>query len=182
MISQLILLKKISKINKIDFLINNAGINILDSIYNIKKKDLSSITKINLIGPTWLTSIVTKKMRKKKSGKIINISSIYGTVGKEKRSLYSVTKSGLNGLTRSSALDLAKFNILVNSISPGVFDTKLTKKILKKEGMKKIKFEIPLKRLGNVKSLVKLCIFLCSNYNDYITGQNIIIDGGYTSY
>ena len=76
--------KKISKINKIDFLINNAGINILDSIYNIKKKDLSSITKINLIGPTWLTSIVTKKMRKKKSGKIINISSIYGTVGKEK--------------------------------------------------------------------------------------------------
>ena len=71
-------------------------------------------------------------MRKKKSGKIINISSIYGTVGKEKKITLFSDKSGLNGLTRSSALDLAKFNILVNSISPGVFDTKLTKKFLKR--------------------------------------------------
>ena len=121
-------------------------------------------------------------MKKNKSGKIINISSIYGTVGKEKRSLYSITKFGLNGLTKSSALDLAKFNVLVNSISPGVFNTKLTRKILKKDGMKKVKLKIPLKKLGNPESLANLCVFLCSNYNNYITGQNIIIDGGYTSY
>ena len=69
---------------------------------------------------------------KEKSGKIINISSIYGTVGKKKITLFS-DKIWINGLTRSSALDLAKFNILVNSISPGVFDTKLTKKFLKKK-------------------------------------------------
>ncbi len=174
--------KKIRNIKKIDYLINNAGINILDSIYNIKKKNLLNITNINLIGPTWLTSIVAAKMKKNKSGKIINISSIYGTVGKEKRSLYSITKFGLNGLTKSSALDLAKFNVLVNSISPGVFNTKLTRKILKKDGMKKVKLKIPLKKLGNPESLANLCVFLCSNYNNYITGQNIIIDGGYTSY
>jgi len=174
--------KKIRNIKKIDYLINNAGINILDSIYNIKKKNLLDITNINLVGPTWLTSIVAAKMKKNRSGKIINISSIYGTVGKEKRSLYSITKFGLIGLTKSSSLDLAKFNILVNSISPGVFNTKLTKKILKKNGMKKIKLKIPLKKLGNPESLANLCIFLCSNYNNYITGQNIIIDGGYTSY
>mgnify|MGYP001321068025 FL=1 len=174
--------KKIKNIKKIDYLINNAGINILDSIYNIKKKNLLNITNINLIGPTWLTSIIAAKMKKNKSGKIINISSIYGSVSKEKRSLYSITKFGLNGLTKSSALDLAKFNILVNSISPGVFNTKLTRKILKKNGMKKVKLKIPLKKLGNPEMLANLCIFLCSNYNNYITGQNIIIDGGYTSH
>ena len=146
------------------------------------RKQHLNITNINLIGPTWLTSIVAAKMKKNKSGKIINISSIYGTVGKEKRSLYSITKFGLNGLTKSSALDLAKFNVLVNSISPGVFNTKLTRKILKKDGMKKVKLKIPLKKLGNPESLANLCVFLCSNYNNYITGQNIIIDGGYTSY
>lgn len=174
--------KKIRNIKKIDYLINNAGINILDSIYNIKKKNLLNITNINLIGPTWLTSIIAVKMKKNKSGRIINISSIYGSVSKEKRSLYSITKFGLNGLTKSSALDLAKFNILVNSISPGVFNTKLTRKILKKDGMKKVKLKIPLKKLGNPESLANLCVFLCSSYNNYITGQNIIIDGGYTSH
>jgi len=119
-------------------------------------------------------------MKKNKYGKIINISSIYGCVSKEKRSLYSITKFGLNGLTKSSALDLAKFNILVNSISPGVFNTKLTRKILKKNDIKKVKLDIPLKKLGNPESIASLCIFLCSDYNKYITGQNIIIDGGYT--
>ena len=172
---------KIKNVNKIDFLINNAGINIIDPIYNIKKKDLLNITNTNLIGPTWLTSIITSKMKTNKSGKIVNISSIYGVVGKERRSLYSITKFGVNGLTKSSSLDLAKFNVLVNSISPGVFNTRLTKKILKKDGMKKVKIYIPLRKLGNPNSIANLCVFLCSEYNDYITGQNIIIDGGYTS-
>ena len=72
------------------------------------------------------------KNEKKKYGRIVNISSIYGTVSKEKRSIYSISKFGLNGLTKSTSLDLAKFNILVNSISPGIFNTKLTRNILKK--------------------------------------------------
>ena len=119
-------------------------------------------------------------MKKNKFGRIINISSIFGVVGKEKRSVYSITKFGLNGLTKSSALDLAKHNVLINSISPGVFDTRLTRNILKAEGIKKIKSFIPLKKLGKPQSLANLCLFLCSKENDYITGQNIIIDGGYT--
>ena len=172
--------KKIKGINKIDYLINNAGINIIDPIYNIKRQNLINISNINLIGPTWLTSIISSKMKKNKFGRIINISSIFGVVGKEKRSVYSITKFGLNGLTKSSALDLAKHNVLINSISPGVFDTRLTRNILKAEGIKKIKSFIPLKKLGKPQSLANLCLFLCSKENDYITGQNIIIDGGYT--
>lgn len=173
--------KKIRKIKRIDFLINNAGINIIDPIYNIKKEDISKIVNINLEGPIWLSQIISKKMIKYNFGRIVNISSIYGVVGKQKRSLYSSTKFGLIGLTKSSAIDLAKNNILVNSISPGIFKTKLTEKILGKLGMTKAKNAIPLGKLGSPRSIADLCLFLCSSYNQYITGENILIDGGYTA-
>jgi len=173
--------EKLKKINKIDYLINNAGINILNEIYNIKKNDLENIINVNLVGPIWLTKLISTKMKKNKFGRIINISSIYGSVSKEKRSLYSSSKFGLNGLTKSAALDLAKFNILVNSISPGIFDTKLTRQVLKKKGINKVKKDIPLGKIGDPKMIANLCLFLCSDFNNYITGQNIIIDGGYTS-
>ena len=120
-------------------------------------------------------------MISKKKGKILNISSIFGVVSKEKRSVYSATKSGLIGFTKSISLDLAKYNIQVNSISPGFVATDLTKNILGVKGMKKIKKDIPLKRFATKEEISNLAIFLSSNYSNYITGQNIIIDGGYTS-
>ena len=121
-------------------------------------------------------------MIKNRSGKIVNISSIFGVVGKSGRSLYSVTKFGLIGLTKSSALDLAKYNILVNSVAPGVINAGLTKKILKSKELKKIKDEIPLNRLGEPLAVSYLVCFLCSNLNTYITGQNFVIDGGLTAW
>ena len=120
-------------------------------------------------------------MIRKKSGKIINISSIFGSVSKSMRSSYSSSKFGIRGLTKSTALDLASKNILVNSISPGFVETKLTKRILKKNGIIKIKKQIPIKRLGKVSEIAYLTLFLASNYNTYITGQDILIDGGFTS-
>ena len=110
----------------------------------------------------------------------MNISSIFGVVSKEKRSIYSTSKSALLGLTRSSALDLAKHNILVNAISPGFVNTSLTRRILGKTGMQKIIKEIPIGRMGKTQDISSLIIFLSSNYNSYITGQNFIIDGGVT--
>ena len=172
---------EINKINKIDFFINNAGINIIDKIYEVKKDDLKKISNVNLIGPIWLTKLISLKMKKKKFGRIINISSIFGKVSCEKRSLYSSTKFGLIGLTKATSLDLAKYNILVNSISPGYFKTQLTKKILGKKEIKEILKKIPLNRLGKPQEVANLCLFLCSNLNSYITGENIVIDGGFTS-
>ena len=119
-------------------------------------------------------------MIKQRSGRILNISSIYGVISKEKRSLYTSTKSGLIGFTKSTALDLAKYNILVNSISPGIFQTKLTDRIIGKKGKISIKKTIPLNRIGNVDSVAFLCLFLCSDFNNYITGENIVIDGGHS--
>ena len=95
--------------------------------------------------------------------------------------MYSSTKFGLIGLTKATSLDLAKDNILVNSISPGYFKTKLTKKILGKKKIKEILKKIPLNRLGKPQEVANLCLFLCSNLNSYITGENIVIDGGFTS-
>ena len=174
-------LSNLRKIKKIDILINNAGINRLSYINEIDEKYLEEIYGVNLKGPIIMTKQISKIMIKNRSGKIVNISSIFGVVGKSGRSLYSVTKFGLIGLTKSSALDLAKYNILVNSVAPGVINAGLTKKILKSKELKKIKDEIPLNRLGEPLAVSYLVCFLCSNLNTYITGQNFVIDGGYTS-
>tara|TARA_B100001540_G_scaffold241549_1_gene216332 strand:+ start:538 stop:1254 length:717 start_codon:yes stop_codon:yes gene_type:complete len=173
-------IKNISKI-KLHILINNAGINKIDKIQNIKLNDFRKIINLNLEIPTLLTNIVSQNMIKNKYGKIINIASIFGNVSKPMRASYSSSKYGLKGLTRSTALDLAPFNILVNSISPGFIGTRLTKKILKKQGIARQSKIIPLKRLGRVEEISKLVLFLSSDYNTYITGQDIIIDGGFTS-
>jgi len=176
-----VFLNNLKKVKKIDILINNAGINKLSYINEIDENYLDEIYKVNLRGPIVMMKHVAKIMMKKKSGKIINISSIFGTVGKSGRSLYSATKFGLVGLTKSAALDLAKYNILVNSVSPGVINAGLTKKILNSIESKKIKKEIPLNKLGEASDVSYLVCFLSSSFNKYITGQNFVIDGGYTS-
>jgi 3-oxoacyl-[acyl-carrier protein] reductase len=170
----------ISQRKKIDVLINNAGMNKIDPIEKIKDEDWNNIYSINLYGPFVLTREISKIMKKNKYGRIVNISSIFGVISREKRAAYSSTKSGLIGLTKATALDLAKDNILVNSISPGVIETELTKNILGKKSMKELSNSIPLKRLGDSDEIAKLVLFLTSDQNTYITGENIIIDGGYT--
>jgi 3-oxoacyl-[acyl-carrier protein] reductase len=174
-------LYELKKINKIDILINNAGINKLSLINNIEEHYVDKFFDINIRGPVLITKEVSKIMINNKAGKIVNISSIFGTISKSGRALYSITKFGLIGLTKASALDLEKYNILVNAVSPGVINTQLTKNILGKLGVKKIKKDIPLGKIGEPSDVANLVCFLSSDYNKYITGQNFIIDGGYTS-
>ena len=172
--------EKIKNVNKIDVLINNAGINKINAINNLNEDDAKSILNINTIGPMLLTKEISKKMIKNRYGKLINISSIFGLVSKEKRVVYSMSKFGLNGLTKGSAIDLAKFNILVNSVSPGFVITKLTMRVLGAE-ISKIKKKIPIKRLAKPEEIANLVLFLSSKKNTYICGENIFIDGGFTS-
>jgi Dehydrogenases with different specificities (related to short-chain alcohol dehydrogenases) len=161
-------------------LINNSGVNKIDEITKINLKDWNKIINVNVTGAFILTNLIAKKMKKHKGGKILNVSSIFSVVGKNKRSSYSSSKWALVGLTKSSALDLSEFNILVNAISPGVIESNLTKKILGNKGIQKIKKDIPLNKLAKLNEIVNVINFLVSDQNSYMTGQNIIVDGGYT--
>jgi len=165
----------------IDILINNAGVNKIETIDKITEDEWDWINNVNLKGPFLITREVSRIMKRNHFGKIINIASIFSVVSKEKRASYSTTKWGLIGFTKAIALDLAPHNILVNAVSPGFVDTQLTRKILGKKGIKDIKANIPQKRLAKIEEIANTLLFLVSDYNTYITGQNIIIDGGFTS-
>ncbi|MBZ9577536.1 SDR family oxidoreductase [Patescibacteria group bacterium] len=166
--------------NNIDILINNAGICINQPIDEIAEENWYKVLQVNLTGPMILIKTAAKIMKKKKNGKILNISSIFGVVSKETRNAYSASKSGLIGLTRATSLDLAKYNILVNALCPGFTLTKLTKSVLGKAGIAKMRKTIPLQQLAKVDDIANVALFLCSDLNTYITGQTIIADGGFT--
>jgi 3-oxoacyl-[acyl-carrier protein] reductase len=168
-------------LDKVDVLINNAGVNKIESVTEISLDDWDWINAVNLRGPFLLTQAASEKMKKQKSGKIINIASIFGVVSKENRAAYSSTKWGLIGFTKAVALDLASFNVQVNAVSPGFVDTDLTRQIIGPENLKQLVETIPQGRLAQPDEIAKVVLFLCSDYNTYITGQNIVVDGGFTS-
>ena len=173
-------LKEVEKINQIDILVNNAGINKIDEFTNTLSEDFKMIQSVNVKAPYEISKTVVSKMKKNKFGRIVNISSIFGKLSKSKRSLYSISKFGLHGLTVALSAELSKKNILTNTVSPGFINTDLTKKILSKDEMKKLAKNIPLGRFGEPQEIAKLVYFLCSEENSYISGQNIFIDGGFT--
>ncbi len=175
-------IKKVKDFKQIDILVNNAGINKIESVDEISEEKWEEIIKVNLTGPMVLTKEIAKIMKKNKGGgKILNISSIFGSVSKEKRNSYSASKFGLIGLTKASSIDLAPHNILVNALCPGFTLTDLTKSVLSKEDMEKLCEDIPLGRFAQEDEIAQSALFLCSDLNTYITGQTLIADGGFTS-
>jgi len=171
----------IDKTPRIDILINNAGINIIEPIDEIQDENWDKILAVNLTGPMRLIKAVAKVMKKNElGGKILNISSIFGVVSKAKRNSYSASKSGLIGLTRASSLDLAPYKILVNALCPGFTSTELTKSILSSREIKDFSSRIPLGRFADASEIAQIAVFLCSDLNTYIAGQAIVVDGGVT--
>lgn len=170
----------VDKYNGFDILVNNAGINKVNKIFETSKDDISNILLINLNAPIYIASAVSKKMVNNKYGYIVNIGSIFGVVSKEGRNPYTASKSGLIGVTRSMAIDLGPYNIYVNTLSPGFVDTELTRKVLGEDGMEEMKQKVPMKKLATVDDIAPAVLFLASELNRYITGQNIIADGGFT--
>ena len=163
----------------IDIIVNCAGIHKAGNCEDLSAHDFQNILQINLIAPFQIISGLVKGMKERKYGRILNISSIWSVVSKEKRSIYSASKSGLDGLTRTLALELASFNILVNSIAPGYVNTDMIQQYNSKKELEKIKEIIPLKRFAEPYEIAELVKFLSSEKNSYITGQIIPIDGGY---
>ena len=119
-------------------------------------------------------------MEKIKWGRIVNITSVFGAVSKEYRAAYSSSKFGLDGMTVSLAAELSRKGILANCVGPGIIDTDMTRDVLGDSGIAKLKNQTPIGRLGQVGEIASLVSWLVSNENTYMTGQNLMIDGGFT--
>lgn len=163
-----------------DILINNAGINNRKSIVDFTLEEWNEILGVNLTGPFLCSRAFTPGMKEKKWGRILNMTSIMSHVSLPSRTGYSTTKAGLIGFTKSLALELAGDNITVNGISPGPFATEMNKPLIEDPEKNKMFLErIPIGRWGQVKEIGALAAFLCSDEAGFITGTDIVIDGGW---
>ncbi len=164
----------------IDILVNNAGINKIGEFASIDIDDFDQILRVNLRTPFLLCQAVLPYMKKNGWGRIVNLTSIFGNITKEFRAPYSSSKFGLDGMTAALSAEVSEFGILANSVGPGFIDTDLTRKILGHQGMIELKDKIPMKRLGKTDEIASLVSWLVSEENTYMTGQNLMIDGGFS--
>lgn len=164
-----------------DILINNAGINIIKPTLEITASDIRLINSINLESPLLLAKACIPFMQNQKRGSIVNISSIWGVRSKEQRALYSSTKFALIGQTKALARELGEHNILVNAVCPGFTATELTLASLNKEQRDEMLKSVPLGRFADPKEIANIVAYLVSDENSYLTGQAIVIDGGFTA-
>ena len=162
----------------IDILINNAGEYVYSPIDKMKPDEIIQIFNSNFISHYYLTSLVVPYMKQKKFGRIVNIASISGVVGEANASLYSATKSAYFGFSKALALELAEYNITVNSISPGWVETQLTENALSEEEKKETLDVIPQKRFVEPVEVANLIKYLISDNAKGITGQNINLCAG----
>ena len=174
----------ITKLKKLDILVNNAGTNIPESFLNVKKSSLETILNVNTKAVFNIAQLCANQIIKLKSkqGSIINISSIFGIVAGQKRTVYSMTKFGVEGLTKGMALDLAKYNIRVNSVCPNIVLTPRTKKYFAdKKYNKYVKENTLINKVVTISDVATSVTFLASEASSMITGTSVVIDGGWTA-
>ena len=177
----------INKQVKIDILVNNAGNNIPEHFTKVKTKNMEYLVKINTVATFNLAQLCALKMikaknRKKIGGAIVNMSSQMGHVGGPIRSVYNMNKWGLEGLTKGMSLDLAKYNIRVNTVCPTFVVTPMTKKFLKNKKFKRETLNnIPLGRFAELSEIASSVVFLASDAASMITGTSLLVDGGWTA-
>ena len=179
--STAVFLEALGEYEKIDVCVNNAGTNKIEYIDKTDPADFENIMKVNLRAPYLVVREVSRIMKKNRYGRIVNISSIWGVISREKRSMYSTTKFGINGLTVGASNDLAQYNILVNSISPGFIMTELTRKILSEKEMEELALQVPVRRFATPDEVSRVVLFVTSRQNTFMTGQNLIVDGGFVN-
>ena len=167
----------IERFGHIDVLVNNAGITRDGLLMRMKEEDFSEVIEVNLKGTFHVTKAVIPYMIKKKSGNIINISSVVGVAGNAGQCNYAASKAGVIGFTKSLAKEVASRNIRVNAVAPGFIQTDMTE-VLSDSVKENINGQIPLKRMGNAREVANVVYFLGSEESSYITGQVIHIDGG----
>jgi NAD(P)-dependent dehydrogenase (short-subunit alcohol dehydrogenase family) len=165
--------------SQFDILVNNAGINKIAPFSEVLPEDFDRIHKVNVRAPFRLCQAVLPHMRSMGWGRIITVSSIFGVVSKEYRASYSTSKFAVDGMTAALAAEVAQYGILANCVAPGFIDTELTRDVLGVAGIHELKEKIPARRLGAADEIANYIAWLCGPENTYISGQNLVIDGGY---
>jgi NAD(P)-dependent dehydrogenase (short-subunit alcohol dehydrogenase family) len=166
----------------LDVLVNNAGSTHTSRTVSLTAEDWRKVVEVNLTGSFLCAKHASTAMMRQRSGKIVNISSVYGLIADTSLELpYYAAKSGVLGLTRQLALEFAPYNLQVNSIAPGFFPSEMTKSVVEDiDLLSSTMSRIPMKRMGKSEDLKGVVRFLASRASDYITGQLIVVDGGWT--
>ena len=170
--------RALSELGSVDCLINNAAVSSFSLFTDIKTEEWNSIFSVNVTAPFLYTRALLPQMINRKSGRIINISSMWGVVGSSCEVAYSATKSALIGMTKALAKEVGPSGITVNAIAPGVIDTKMNS-VLSEEDMEALKNDTPLMRIGSAKEVAEAALFLASDAASFITGAVLNVNGGY---
>lgn len=173
----------VKKFGKLDIFVNNAGILVTGTVETLTEKDWNRQMDVNLKGVFLCTKYAVQQMIKQgRGGRIINISSIAGLVGFPGISAYCASKGGVSELTREVALDCAQYGITVNAIDPGVISTDMTKSMLEDKATKDtLMANTPIGRCGQPKDIGNAAVFLALDESSFITGHNLVVDGGWTA-
>ncbi len=184
---QMMMDETIKEFGRVDILVNNAGTNRPEHFTKIKKEDMEYVVDLNIKAAFHVAQLGSKvmlksKKRKSLGGSIINMSSQLGKVGAPNRSVYNMTKFGIEGLTKGMAVDLAKSNIRVNTVCPTFVETPMVKKFFKNRKFKKAMMDnIPLGRFATESDVATAVVYLASNASSMVTGSSLVIDGGWTA-
>lgn len=163
-----------------DVLINNAGINKIAPFVDIEPADFLRIQQVNVLAPLRLAQAAIPAMKAKGWGRIVNVSSVWGKMSKAQRGSYSASKFAIDGLTVALAAEHSRDGILANSVAPGFIDTELTRNTLGAAGIAALIAGVPAGRLGQAAEIARLVLWLASDENTFVAGQNVVIDGGFT--
>ena len=174
------LLQRLATLERIDVCVNNAGINRVAAVDAIDPADWDDVTSVNLRAPALITGTLARTMKRHGYGRIVNIASIWGHRVWNGRVTYASTKWGLRGQTAAAAKDLAPHGILVNAVSPGFTDTAMVRQNYSAVELSALAERIPLGRFGRPDEIATAVLFLSSALNTYITGQSLVVDGGYS--
>jgi 3-oxoacyl-[acyl-carrier protein] reductase len=173
-------LEFIEGLRRLDVCVNNAGINIIKPLDDMTAADFDMVTSVDYRAPFLISQAASRVMRRARRGWIVNVASIWSVVTKKGRTSYTSAKSGLAGMSRALSVDLAGDGILVNCVSPGFVMTDLTRRSLTDSEIEALAKQVPLGRFAAPAEIAAVVVFLASEGNTYLTGQNVVIDGGFT--